>query len=92
MRTRLLEMADKNEYVSTPTRSKECLETNKAMMSKAHEEWGDFTSLEHLSSTFLLLRITDEPTTIECENKSGPLTYKAALQSPQARQWKEAMR
>jgi len=73
-------------------------------MSKAHEEGGDMTSSECLASAFLLLRIGDsisddeaefepiiESTTVECENKSNPLTYKTALQSPQARQWKEAM-
>jgi len=98
-------MADKNEYVSARTRSKARLETNKAIMSKAHEEGGDMTSSERLASAFLLLGIGNsisddeaeiepiiEPTTVECENESEPLTYKAALQSPQARQWKEAMR
>jgi len=98
-------MADKNEYVSARTRSKARLESNKAIMSKAHEEGGDMTSSERLASAFLLLGIGDtisddeaeiepiiEPTTVECENESEPLTYKAALQSPQARQWKEAMR
>jgi len=98
-------MADKNEYVSAWTRSKARLETNKAIMSKAHEEGGGITSSKHLASAFLLLGIGDsisddeaeiepiiEPTTVECKNESEPLTYKAALQSPQARQWKEAMR
>jgi len=84
-------MADKNEYVSARTRSKTHIKTNKDIMSKAHQEGGDFTSSEHLASAFLLLRITNETTTIECENVSKPLTYKAALRSPQARQWKEAM-
>jgi len=92
-------MTDKNEYVSTRTCSKVRLDTNKAIMSKAHEEGGDFTCSEHLASAFLLLGIAEasedkaemEPT-IECENESKPLTYKAALRSPQARQWKEAMR
>ena len=94
-------MADKNENVSARTRSKARLETNKAIMSKAHEEGGGITSSEHLASAFLLRGIGDsisddeaeiepiiEPTTVECKNESEPLTYKAALQSPQARQWK----
>jgi len=95
-------MADKNEYVSAWPRSKACLETNKAIMSKAHEEGGDVTSLERLASAFLLLGIAEisedeaeiepiiEPTNVKCENESEPLTYKAALRSSQARQWKEA--
>jgi len=103
LRTRLIETADKNEYISARTRSKARLETNKAVISKAHEEGGDVTSSERLASAFLLLGIAKtsedeaeiepiiEPTTIECENESELLTYKAALQSPQARQWKEAM-
>jgi len=33
-----------------------------------------------------------KPNTVERENESEPLTYKAALQRLQARQWKEAMR
>ena len=74
-------------------------------MSKAHEEGGDLTSSEHLASAFLLLGIaevsseheaeieqTSESITVEYDNESEPLTYKAALRSPQARQWKEAMR
>jgi len=97
-------VSDKNDYVSAQTRSKARLETNKAIVSKAHEEGGDFTSSEHLASAFLLLGIAEtledeaeiEPTiesiTIECDYESEPLTYKAALRSPQARQWKEAMR
>jgi hypothetical protein len=96
---RLIIMADKNEYISARTRSKARLEINKAIMSKAHEEGGDVTSSEHLASAFLLLGITEtseddavEPTSVKCENESEPLTYKAALRSPQARHWKEAMR
>ena len=52
-------MADKNEYVSARTRSKTRLESNKAIMSKAHEEGGDMTSSECLASAFLLLGIGD---------------------------------
>ena len=97
---RLIKMADKNEYISARTRSKARLEINKAIMSKADEEGGDVTSSERLASSLLLLGIGDsisedeavEPTTVDCENESEPLTYKAALQSPQAGQWKEAMR
>jgi len=103
-------MADKNEYISARTRSKERLEINKAIMSKAHEEGGDVTSSEHLASAFLLLGITEtsedeaeiqpiiEPDTVESatnkslDNESKPLTYRAAIRSPQATQWKEAMR
>ena len=95
-----------NDYVSARTRSKARLETNKAIMSKAHKEGGDLTSSEHLASAFMLLGIAEasedeaeieiEPTvesiTIECDNQREPPTYKAALRSPQARQWKEAMR
>jgi len=70
-------------------------------MSKAHEEGGDLMSSEHLASAFLTLGIADtsedeaETEPIDGprpDNESAPLTYKAALQSPQARQWKEAMR
>jgi len=48
-------------------------------MSKAYKEGGDFTSSEHLASAFLLLGITNEATTVKCENESEPLTYGAAL-------------
>jgi len=82
-------MADKNEYVSAQSHSKAHLETNKAIMSKAHKEGGDMTSPERLASAFLLLGITEtsdneieqiiEFTTIEYDNESEPLTYKAAL-------------
>jgi len=92
---------DKNDYVSTRTHSKAHLETNKAIMSKAHEEGGDVTSSEHLASTFLLLGIPEtsedeiEPiiksATIECEKESEPLTYKAALRSPQGKEWQDAI-
>jgi hypothetical protein len=74
-------------------------------MSKAHEEGGDLMSSERLASAFLLLGIADtseneseiEPI-VESESVSGldnesePLTYKAALQSSHAKEWKEAMR
>ena len=43
MTSRLIEMADKNEYISARTHSKACLEINKAIMNKAHEEGGDVT-------------------------------------------------
>jgi len=76
-------------------------------MSKAHEEGGDLTSSERLASAFLLLGIADTPededevepivesesgSRSELDNESEPLTYKAALQSSRAREWKEAMR
>ena len=70
MTSRLIEMADKNEYISARTRSKERLEINKAIMSKAHEEGGDVTSSEHLASAFLLLGITE---TSEDEAKIQPI-------------------
>ena len=60
---------------------------NKAIISKAHEEGGDLMSSECLASAFLTLGIGET----EPIDESEPLTYKAPLQSPQARQWKEAM-
>jgi len=96
-------MADKNDYISARICSKARLETNKVIINKAHEEGGDLTSSEHLASAFLLLGIaevsedeaeielTSESITIQYDNENEPLTYKAALRSPQARQWKEAM-
>jgi len=86
-RLRLIVLADEQDYVSTRTRSKAPLETNKVIMSKAHEEWGDLISSECLASAFRTLGITETETI----DQSEPLTYNAALQSPQARQWKEAM-
>ena len=56
-------------------------------MIKAHEEGGDLVSSERLASAFLTLGIAET----EPIDESEPLTYKAALQSPQAREWKEAM-
>jgi len=92
-------MTDKNEYVSARTRSKARLATNKAIMTKAHEEGGDLMSSECLASAFLLLGIAEtsgdvakiEPI-VESSNEREPSTYKAALRSPQASEWKEAMR
>jgi len=66
-------------------------------MRKAHEEGGDFTSSERLASAFLVLAITEssndeaEAETIN-RPENEPTTYLAALRSPQAREWKEAMR
>jgi len=90
--SRLIKMADKNEYISARTRSKARLEINKAIMSKAHEEGGDVTSSEDLASALLLLGITETSEDEAVENESELLTYKAALRSPQAKHWKEAMR
>jgi len=66
-------------------------------MSKAHEEGGDLTSSERLASAFLSLAITEsfnDEAEAESINRSEnePTTYMAALRSPQAREWKEAMR
>jgi len=82
-------MADKNEYVSTWTCSKVHLETNEAIMSKAHEEGSDMTNSERLGSGFLLLGINKtsddkikpiiKSITVECLNENEPLTYKVAL-------------
>jgi len=75
--------------------SKVHLETKKAIMSKAHKEGGDLISSAYLASAFLILRIADiwkdeaETEQIDkprSDNESKPLTYKAALQSPQARE------
>jgi hypothetical protein len=77
-------------------------------MSKAHEEGGDLMSSERLASAFMTLGIATtsedeaeaeievEPntnnTTDDHETENDPLTYKAALRSPQANEWREAMR
>jgi len=71
---------------------------NKVLMSKAHEEGGNWMSSEHLILAFLLLGIAgvakageDKIETINGpENESA--TYEVALRSPQAREWEEAIR
>jgi len=79
-------------------RSKARLETNKVLMSKAHQEGGIWMSLEHLASAFLSLGIAgaanageDEIETINGP-ENEPATYEAALRSPQARECEEAIR
>jgi hypothetical protein len=62
---------------------------NQAIANKAHEEGGDLTSSERLASAFLTLGIAEIS---EDEAENEPLTYKAALQSRQAREWEEVMR
>lgn len=62
---------------------------NKAVMSKAHEAGGDWTSSERLASAFLTLRIAGTSkaktkTITEPENELP--TYETALRSPQARE------
>jgi len=77
-------------------------------MCKAHEEGGDWTSSERLASAFLTLGITGNAGMAEAGNaeapagedeiktingpENEPATYEAALRSPQAREWEEAMR
>jgi hypothetical protein len=63
------------------------LETNKAIMSKAHEEGGDLMSSERLASALLSQGIAKHTDEGEIE----PTTYRAALRSPQAREWKDAV-
>jgi hypothetical protein len=87
-RLRLIIRADVQDYISTRTRSKVRLETNKAIMCKAHEEGGDLTSSKRLASAFLTLGIAEHTDEAEIE----PTTCKAALRSPQAKEWKDAMR
>ena len=97
-----------DDYVSTRTRSKARLETNAAVMRKAHEEGGDWTSLERLASAILTMGITGNAGMAKSRNaeapagedeietingpENEPATYEAALRSPQAREWEEAMR
>jgi len=61
-------------------------------MSKAHEEGGDLASSERLASTFLTLGFAPSDDETEIKAEIEPRSYKAALQSPQASEWKEAMR
>jgi len=67
-------------------------------MSKTHEEGGNWMSSEHLASAFVTLGIAGaaEASEDEIETINGlenePATYEAALGSPQAREWEEAMR
>lgn len=70
------------------------------MISKAHEEGGDLVSSERLATAFLTLGIygnaeaTAGEEEIETINgpENEPATYAAALRSPQAGEWEEAMR
>ena len=45
-------LADHHDYVSSRTRSKARLGTDKVIMQKAHEEWGDLVSSECLASAW----------------------------------------
>jgi hypothetical protein len=86
---------DVHDYVSARTRSKARLATNNTIMGKAHEEGGDLMSSEHLEAAFLTLGIadtSDDKVETEPVDENEPATYKAALRSPQATEWKEAMR
>jgi len=94
-----------SDYVAARTRSKLRLLTNEALMCKASAEGGDLRSTENLATVFLMLGITEssasalltskiaevESTKIP-EDEHEPATYQAALKSPQAEKWKEAMR
>jgi len=73
-------------------------------MSKASEEGVDLRSSENLATAFLMLGITESPASalltfkiaeVEStkipEDEYEPATYQAALKSPQAEKWKEAM-
>jgi len=88
-----------DDYVFARTRSKLRLETNEVAMHKAHEEGGDLVSSASLASAFLTLGIAgstkatageDEIETINGP-ENEPATYEAAIRSPQAREWEEAM-
>ena len=90
-------MADHHDYVSTRTRSKARLGTNKAIMSKESEEGGDSMSPERLASVFLMFGIVEtsedeaenEPIDgSQPDNQSKPLTFGAALRRPHAMKWK----
>jgi hypothetical protein len=73
----MIKLADDQDYIATRIRSKvRLLETNKTIMSKAHEEGGDLTSSERLASAFLTLKITEIS---KHEAETEPLTYEAAL-------------
>ena len=93
-----------SEYVSARTRSKSRLATNRAIISKASEEGGDLRSSENLAAAFLILGITESSASVLFKFKTAevestkipkdeyePATYQAALKSPQAEKWKEAM-
>ena len=89
-----------DDNVSARTKSKLRLETNEVAMHKAHEEGGDLVSSASLASAFLTLGIAgsakatagkDEIETINGP-ENEPATYEAAIRSPQAREWEEAMR
>jgi len=95
-----------SDYVAARTRSKLRLVTNEMIMSKANAAGGDLRSSENLATTFMMLGITDIPESAllafeigkgestrirEPEEEYEPATYHAALKSPQAEKWKEAM-
>ena len=69
-------------------------------MHQAHEEGGDLVSSASLVSAFLTLGIAGSAKATASEDEietingpeNEPATYEAALRSPQAREWKEAMR
>jgi len=98
-------MADKNEYVSARTHSKAYEEGGDVTSSECLASAFVLLGIAEISEDEAEIEPIIQPTTVECENesesiiepitvkcknKSEPLTYKAALRSPQARQWKEA--